>query len=153
MINYLIIPKSKGQKKKCGAGWTHRPFRSPAAVATKAPHAMSLPPQHASARGASVPLPAGPAVPVPTRQRPSASNPQPINSHGGERWCSSTSPASASSPLTHPPVCHPPLCPPSPRESEATHTYPPVLEASFCGGEEGRIAAPCRSTSSPTRYP
>ena len=101
-------------------------------------------------RKASAPLQAGP-----TGQPPSASNLELINSRGGGRWCSS--PASASSPLTHPPVRHPPLCPPC--ESETTYTTPPVpgqakakSGTSSCDGEEDWIAAPCRSTSSPTRY-
>ena len=142
IINYQF-PKAGG---KVRSGWTHRPFRSPA-VATKAPHAMPLPCQHAST---SVPLQAGP-----TGQPPLASNLELINSRGAGRWCSS--PAVASSPLTHPPVRHPPLCPP--RESETTYTAPPVpgqakakSGTSSCDGEEDWIAAPCRSTSSPTRY-
>jgi hypothetical protein len=109
-----------------------------------------LPSRHASTGRRSGPLQAGP-----TGQPPSASNLELINSRGGGRWCSS--PASASSPLTHPPVRHPPLCPP--RESETTYTTPPApgqakakSGTSFCDGEEDWIAGPCRSTRSPTRY-
>ena len=130
-ISYQF-PKAGG---KVRSGWTHRPFRSPA-VATKAPHAMPLPCQHAST---SVPLQAGP-----TCQPPLASNLELINSRGGGRWCSS--PAAASSPLTHPPVRHPPLCPP--RESETTYTAPPVPGQAKAKSRAGQVPATARRTGS-----